>query len=257
MKFYAPMPRFVTGNDHHDLIRRLFRRSAAPGTQRIDLITTTKLRVSIVDCGKASSPIESEADTITHVLWQLDESVATITIGGDTWPIAPGDTAAVPTGDEWYLSPNQLTLQIARRSHELALPVAPHHGTESYSGHNRGTSYDLPASLALQRWKLTEPCTISTEDDLRPVPNVSSSGYSVAGELVPPSSRTSRADELPFYLSRHAAPDVVLVGLYNDLALQHHSEVELMPQGEVRVVRGDGPITLVPNGLSYALIIRT
>ncbi len=215
MKFYAPMPRFVASSDHHDLIRRLFRRSAPPGTQRIDLVTTMNLRVSIVDCGKTPTPIESEADTIIHVLWQLDESAATITIGGDTWPIAPGDTAAIPTGDEWYLSPNQLLIQIVRRSHELALPVAPNHGTESFTGHNRGTTYDLPASLALQRWKLTEPYTISTEDDL------------------------------------------VLVGLYNDLALQHHSEVELMPQGEVRVVRGDGPIMLVPNGLSYALIIRT
>ncbi|MCO5216824.1 MAG: hypothetical protein M9950_11820 [Thermomicrobiales bacterium] len=215
MKFYAPMPRFVVGSDHHDLIRRLFRRSAPPGTQRIDLITTTKLRVSIVDCGKASSPIESEADTIIHVLWQLDESAATITIGGDTWPIAPGDTAAIPTGDEWYLSPNQLMIQIVRRSHELALPVAPHHGMESFTGHNRGTTYDLPTQLSIQRWKLTEPLTVES------------------------------------------AQDQILIGLFNDLALQHHSEVELMPQGEVRVVRGDGPITLVPNGLSYALIIRT
>lgn len=210
MKFYAPIPRIVGGENHHDLIRRLFRRSATPGTQRIDLITTTNLRVSIIDCGNAPLPIESEADTIIHLLWQLDESVANITIGGDTWPIAPGDTAAIPGGDEWCLSPNQLTIQIVRRSHELALPIAPHHGTESFIGHNRRTSYD---PLALQRWKLTEPCTIPTEDDL------------------------------------------VLVGLHNDLALQHHSEIGLMPQGEVRVARGEGPITMVPNGLSYALTI--
>lgn len=214
MKFYSPMPRVVTGKDHHDLIRRLFRRSAPHGTQRIDLITTTTLRIAVIDSGAHPDPAESEGDSVVHVLWQMDEANATITIAGESWSIAPGDTAAIPTGDEWLLSPNQLAILVVRRSHKLTLPIAPHHGNEQFTGYNRVTTYGLPIPLAIQRRKVTVPHTMNSGGDL------------------------------------------ILIGLYNNLALQHRSEIELMPQGEVRVIRaGHDAVTIVPNGLTYILAV--
>lgn len=212
MKFYAPIPRAVTGINIHDLIRRLFRSSVEANTQRIDLITTTQLRVSMVDTGESPHDAIAEGDTTVHILWQMHESTASITVGGETSSIAPGDTATVPSGDEWRLSSHQLAVLIVRRIRSVALPYPPHHGSETFAGHNRRTTYDVPG---LVRWKLTEPLTLPARKQ-----------------------------------------DSVIISLYNDIALQHRSEVELMRQGNLRVIRaGEGEITIVPNGLTYILVI--
>lgn len=214
MKFYAPMPRYVQGESHGDLIRRLFRTSATTGTQRIDLITTTSLRVAVVESPEVTV---AEGDTVVHVLWQADEASASIMIAGEVAAIAPGDTAAIPAGDEWSLSPGQLAIVIVRRAQMLGLPILPHHGTEHFTGYNRATTYDLPAQQGMTRWKLTEPLTLPEADK-----------------------------------------DLVIISLYNTVALQHWSEVDMMQQGDVRVIRaGDGAITLIPNGLTYILIVST
>ncbi|MCA9832916.1 MAG: hypothetical protein KC435_03165 [Thermomicrobiales bacterium] len=213
MKFYAPMPRAVHGEGQSDLIRRLFRSIALSGTQRIDLITTTRLRVAVVESPGATI---AEGDTVVHVLWQADESHASITIGGESFSIAPGDTAAIPAGDEWLLSPEQLAIVVVRRTQELILPTPPHHGIESFVSYNRATAYNLPENQTITRWKLTEPLTLPASDQ-----------------------------------------DVIAISLYNTIALQHRSEVNLMHQGDVRVIRaGEGAVTLVPNGLTYVLLVR-
>lgn len=220
MRPYSPIPRFVRSTDHGRYIHRVLRKEIDPDVQRIDLITTTFLRVSIIDSGTSSVAEIAEGDTCVHVLWQAHEVGAEIDIEGERHPIAPGDTAWVPAGDAWWLSPNQVAIQISMRSHALALPIAPTHGEDRFVGHNRESQYPSPG-LSVCRWKLTEPLTISEPDR-----------------------------------------DVILIGLYNDIALQWEGGVSMLPQGEAVALRpapnirpGTGQITLVPNGLSYVLVI--
>ena len=213
MTISSPIPRYARGEGHLDLIRKLWRPTVPTGTQRIDLITTTQLRAAV-----AESPPEAtaEGDSLVHVLWQADEARASIAIAGESLAIAPGDTAAIPAGDAWQLSPGQLAIVVAQRARSLALPAPPHHGRERYEGFNRITSYDLPPSWGFRRWKLSTPATLSAREG-----------------------------------------DVAIIGLYNTIALQHQSGVDLVPQGEVRVIRQhDAHVTIVPNGLSYVLTIN-
>lgn len=212
MKPYAPIPRLVSGNDHRSLLGRVLKADVPADTMRIDAITTSFLRVSLIDTGATPEPVTAEGDTTLHILWQADESAARLEIEGESFPIAPGDTACVPHGDRWQISPHQLAVLVARRAANLALPVSPHHGEESFSSHNRCTSY---TQTSMQRWKLTEPLTLPTADK-----------------------------------------DVVIIGIYADIALQWSAGVDMLTQGSTRVIRpGTGEVILVPNGLSYVLVL--
>lgn len=209
---YSPIPRFVRGSDHAHLIQRLIRPEVVADIQRIDLITTTTFRLSLLDSGTNPSEQTAEGDTTLHVLWQAHEPDAWISISGEKLPIAPGDSVGVPAGDSWLLSPDQLVVSIARRSSAMVMPVGPTHGDDRFDGHNRETT---PARMGLARWKLTEPLTL--ED---------------------------------------SSADRILVSLFADIAVQHDGSVTMLRQGEASVIRpGTGRITLVPNGLSYVLVI--
>lgn len=212
MKPYSPIPRL----SHDSLIRRLLRKDVDADVQRIDLITTTQLRLSIVDSGHHPMEKMAEGDTCIHVLWQAQENHAYIEIGGETFAIAPGDFAWIPMGDSWRLSPNQLAILIARRANSLAVPIEPIHGDDRFDGHNRETIARAPSGFRISRWKLTEPLALAS--------------------------------------STH---DVILVSLYADLAIRFDGGISMLNQGEASVIRpGTGQFTLVPNGLSYALVIQ-
>jgi len=215
MKPYSPIPRIVAGTSHRQLIHRILRPDLPTDTQRIDLITTSSRRVSIVDSGDRPGERVAEGDTAVHVLWQPDQRDAVIEIGTDRYPIAPGDTALIPAGDSWQLSPNTLVTEIAVRGNSLALPVPPTHGDYHFSGHNRESRYPAMGSVRLSRWKLSENLRM-------PVP----------------------------------VTERILIGLYNDIAMQYPGGVSMLRKGETSVIRpATGEITLVPNGLSYVLVI--
>ena len=213
MKPFAPLPRIVTGSNHHQLIHRILRPDLPRETQRIDLVTTSRRRVSVIDTGKTPNPLLAEGDTAIHVLWQMDETGAVVRLDGIEYPIAPGDTVMVPGGDTWCLSSNTLAIVIAVRVHALTLPIPPTHGTEQFHGFNRETRYPGSGAIAFTRWKITQPLSID------------------AGE-----------------------PERIIIGLYRDIALQYAAGVGMLPVGTASVIRG-GQITLVPNGLSYVLVI--
>lgn len=209
---YSPIPRFVRGENHHGLIRRLIRPDVDADVSRIDLITTTFLRLSLLDTGSAPTEVMAEGDTVLQVLWQAYEPDAYVDVSGDRLPIAPGDSVAIPSGDTWLVSANQLLVSISRRESKLAVPLGPMHGPDEYVGHNRVTT---PEKMGIARWKLTEP-------------------------LKMPASET----------------DTILIGLHNDIAIQSQSGISMLNRGEASVIRPDvGQITLVPNGLSYVLMI--
>lgn len=212
---YSPIPRIVAGVSHRQLIHRILRPDLPADTQRIDLITTSNKRVSIVDSGTMPEERVAEGDTAVQVLWQQDEHDTAIVIGTDRYPIAPGDTAMIPAGDRWRLPPDTLVIVVAVRNHSLALPIPPTHGDYHFDGHNRESRYPGSPALHLSRWKITERLTVSA----------------------PQSER-------------------VLIGLYNDVAIQHAGGISMLRKGEASVIRpGSGGITLVPNGLSYVLVI--
>lgn len=212
MSPYSPIPRFVRRSGHTHLIHRLIRPDVDPETQRIDLITTTTFRLSLLDSGTVPVEQAAEGDTTLHVLWQSHEPDAWITISGERFPILPGDSVGIPAGDSWRLSPDQLVISITRRSSSMVMPIEPLHGADRFDGHNRETT---PAGMGLARWKLTEPLSLA-----------------------------------------NTAADQILVSLYADLAIQYDGGVVMLRQGEASVIRpGTGHITLVPNGLTYVLVI--
>lgn len=167
MKPYSPIPRFVPGGDHSSLISRVLRSDIDKDIQRLDLITTTQLRLSIIDSGVSPREQVAEGDTCVHLLYQADEADASISVGGDRQIIAPGDFAWIPAGDSWQLSPNQLAITISLRSNSLALPIDPTHGEYRFDGYNRETIAPSAAGISLSRWKITQPLTLPDSDQDR------------------------------------------------------------------------------------------
>ena len=160
MKPFTPLPRVVTGSHHRQLIHRVLRPDLPAHTHRIDLITTSQRRVSIIDSGEAPQKTVAEGDTAIHVLWQLDEAGATIWLNERETAIAPGDTVMVPGGDSWCLAANTLAILIAVRHRTLALPVMPTHGCEHFHGYSRETRYPASEAISFTRWKLTQTLTL-------------------------------------------------------------------------------------------------
>lgn len=157
MRPYAPIPRFVADDHHASLLQRLLLSDLPPTIRRIDFVTTSFLRASLVDTGLEPPIHTAEGDTELHVLWQPNDTPGWLEIEGDRHALVPGDTACIPQGEQWCVSPNQVLVQIVSRTRGLTLPVLPHHGMESFHGYNRLTRFE---SASIHRWKLTESLTL-------------------------------------------------------------------------------------------------
>lgn len=160
---YTPIPRVVSGDDTQMLMSKLAGMPWSAGTARVDLITTSRLRVSLIDTGTEPEPVRTEGDTIIHILAQAIEHDATITVDAESFPIAPGDTMTMPEGESWQLSPHQLAIVVVRRTRSLGVPIGPTHGQESYAGYNRRTAYPTGRGVNMVRWKLTQPWALTPE----------------------------------------------------------------------------------------------
>lgn len=185
--------------------------------ERVDLVRMPAFVVSITDTGSGDDAAWTpDGDLTIHVLWQQDEEDAAITAGDEFFPIAPGDTMTVPGGTPIRRTAGMLLAQIEATSRTLLGVIAPSHGEESYEGYNRRTDYETPEAFTLQRWKITQPLDI-------------------------PATGT------PFALIDLPAP----------LALVWSGGTDLIEPGECRVVEPQtGPLTLLSDGLGYALIVR-
>lgn len=105
-----------------------------------------------------------------HVLWVRDEASANATVespnGKATWPIAPGDSLRVPANGTLRATGGQLGILVTTPAQEAHIQVAaPTHGVDQFHGHNRRTTYALPADLAVHRWKITQPLDLFTHDE--------------------------------------------------------------------------------------------
>lgn len=180
------------------------------------------LEVRLVDTSSLEPEIgASSARVHWHLLWARDESSAAVTLSSDrkerTWPIAPGDTVSVPAGFRLAARGGHLALAISVRSDE-AIDVAPHppsHGTDFFAGHNRRTTIPVPGPVSLSRWKLTQPL------DVR----------------------------------EHHKGDLLLVVLAGEPAVLTGTTVLAPRRGEVVFVPADTSPQVLPNGLTYLLVM--
>lgn len=206
------------GTPSHRLLRGVMRMDlATPHVERVVLYRAAGWTVSLVDTGDGDATAWSpEGDTTLHILWQANEDDAWVVANGDHFPIAPGDTMSVPASAEIRLAAGMLLVRIGAGRRSLTHIIPPSHGRESFEGYNRRTHYETPEDFSLQRWKITQPLTIPPLDAL----------YAV-------------------------------IDLAEPLALAWPGGTDLIGRGECRVIPPDtGPVTLLPNGLGYALVIR-
>lgn len=213
-----PQSTFVPGTLGHDLLRRVLRvRSERALIERIVSLDRPGLRITLRDTGPEGTQIgEMDRHTAVHLLWALNDASATIHVADHTIPIAPGDTLLLPAGIAWRASSGLILCEVAGREATGAEITGPTHGDETFHGYNRQTRYPSPPGLAIERWKLTAP--LSLPDSATP--------YTVMDLLDP-------------------------------LALVWSGGTDLVGRGECRLIQpGTGSITLIPNGLGYALIVR-
>jgi hypothetical protein len=191
--------------------------------ERITLIDGPRWRIALRDTGPSGTPVAAtDRETALHVLWAKDDDAAALHIASREIAIAPGDTITLPVGIEWSAAPGMILCEIAgadvaaSRTAGGISMVAPTHGEETFHGYNRQTTYPSPPGLEIERWKITHP-------------------------LVLPDAKFSWA----------------VVDLTAPLAMIWPGGTDLIGRGECRVIPpGTGPITLLPDGLGYALIVR-
>lgn len=156
-----------------------------------------------------------------HVLWVRDEPSGSVTLSSasteHTWPIAPGDTVSIPPGYRLGATGGQLAVAIteARSATIERPPEPPSHGHDQFAGYNRHTTLTRSGSLALVRWKLTEPL------DIR----------------------------------QHHAGDLLLVILAGKPAILTGSTVIAPRRGRAVIAPERSEPRVLPNGLSYLLAV--
>jgi hypothetical protein len=215
-----PAWEIVPGTPSHRLIRGVLQARVEPShVQRVVLHRAPAWTISLVDSGDGHRIPRSGnegGDVTLQLLWSHDEDAASVTVEGTRYPIAPGDTMSVPGGREVRLAAGMLLVEVEASSRRLEAVLPPSHGVESFEGYNRRTDYDTPATFSLQRWKITQHLTFPASNG-------------------------------PFAIVDLAAP----------LALLWSGGTDLIGRGECRVIDPEtGAITLLPDGLGYALVVR-
>lgn len=212
-----PRPVVVGGDRSHRLIRGVLRMETTEAhIARVELCRGDLWTASIVDTGKVDTSGTVERDTTFHILWEADEDDAWIETNGIRHPIAPGDTMSVPAETEVRQAAGMLLVEVEATAASLDQVLPPSHGIETFEGYNRRTDYETPGAFSLERWKITQPMALPDAP-------------------------------APFALIDLAAP----------IAFAWPGGTDLVGRGECRVIEpGTGPITLLPDGLGYALIVR-
>lgn len=210
--------RIIPGGDGQDLLRRVLRfRSNLREIERVVLIDDDRWTISLRDTGlDGTEPQITGGDTAIHVLWQQDEDHAAIIVDEHRQPIVPGDTITIPAGMSWNVTTGMLLVQVSNASGSIENVIGPTHGEEIFHDYNRQTLCSTTAGFALERWKITQPLTLEASSN-------------------------------PF----------VVIDLIEPLALTWPGGTDLIERGTCRLIpSGLSPITLLPDGLGYALIIR-
>lgn len=211
------------GGIGHNLLRRVLRVEAGQiSISRMTLIDDPHWRIGLQDTGPNGTPVAvTDRETSIHVLWARDDDTAALHIASREIAIAPGDTITLPAGIAWGAAPGMILCNISGPGHDSREAssgpnmIAPTHGRETFHGYNRQTTYPSPSGLSIERWKITQPLV------------------------------------LPGATSPYA-----IIDLTEPLALMWPGGTDLIGRGQCRIIPpGIGPITLLPDGLGYALIV--
>lgn len=212
------------GSHGHDLLRRVLRVNANQRLiERIILIDDSAWSIALRDTGPNGTQVTTtERATAIHVLWARDDNAAALRIHDREMAIAPGDTITLPPGIPWSAAPGLILCEIGAAAAASGITddgmatIEATHGSETFHGYNRLTTYPSPPGLTIERWKITQPLTL-----------------------------------------QHASEPYVVIDLIDPLALVWRGGTDLIERGECRMIPpGTGPITLLPDGLGYALIVR-
>lgn len=213
----TPSRTIVPGGSGHTLLRRVMKvRTDVREIERIVLVDRPDLRITLRDTGPDGTPPETvTGDTAIHLLWALGDDTAHLTIGDRETPFAPGDLVLLPAGTTWHASSSLILCEIAGMATGQYRIEGPTHGTDTFHGYNRETTFPAPPGLAIARWKLTQPLALPAADHNRYV-----------------------------------------VNLTTPIALAWPAGTDLLGPGECRhLPPSTGPVTLIPDGLGYALIV--
>jgi hypothetical protein len=170
---------------------------------------------SIVDTGTEGACWQTAGENVIHILHAQDEVTCRVTVDGESMPILPGDSIAIGAKASVRLSPAILAFHISASRGRQLDPRSPSHGTEHFSGFNRQTAYPTDREIALERWKLTGPQRISTDN-------------------------------------RKA---LAIMVLYGNVSFIQCGSIETLDAGESIVAHGKGnDFEVVPDGLAYIAI---
>jgi hypothetical protein len=217
-----PKPVIIAGDHDHVLLRRVLRVNVRDRfIARLLLVDDETRSIALIDTGATGTTVSSaDHDTALHVLWARDEPNAAIVVDVlGRQPVAPGDTLAVAAGTSWAYGPGLVVCELAgrARSSSPGTAIGPTHGLESFHGYNRRTLCVITTGFSLERWKITHPLLV---------------------------------DRL--------AEDVAIVNLVEPMAMLWPGGTDLLGRGEIRLIpTGTERVTLLPDGLGYAVIIRS
>ena len=174
--------------------------------------------IALVDSGTGSGTTSRERYTALHILWARDEDTAAISVEGHgALPVAPGDTVALAPGTAWRYGSGLLVCEVQ------APQGSPCPGT-----HVVGPTHGIERFDGLNRQTL---CAI--------MPGLTLERWKITQPLSLPAG-------------------AAIVNLVDPLALVWSGGTDLIGRGELRVLpSGLDRITLLPDGLGYALVVRT
>lgn len=219
-----PVPSIVPGIHGQDLLRRVMGvRVDHDLIDQMMLLDRPGMKIALRDTGaQGIPPTTADRNVAIHFLWARNDAAAHVQVNGHQIPVAPGDTMTLVAGVCWLASAGMLICEIAGPDESASAPCestrvpGPSHGVETFHGHNRQTTYQSPAGLEIERWKITQPLTLA-------------------------------AFGQPY----------VIVDLVEPLALVWRGGTDIIHRGDCRIVPpGTGSVTLIPDGLGYALIVR-
>ena len=215
---FQPRPVVIPGQHEQQLLRRVLR--VATGTSciaRIVLVDDASRYVALVDSGPGEETVTSPRDTALHVVWAGDEAGAAI-------EVAVHGRLPVAPGD---------TLTVAAGvawTYGPGLIVCEAGGPATAAGTGRiaGPTHGVETFDGYNRRTL---CAIA--------PDFSLERWKITQPLA-------------------LAGDAVVVNLVEPMALIWHGGADLLGRGEARIVPpGVETVTLLPDGLGYALVLRS
>lgn len=214
-----PRPGIIPGDHNQILLRRVLRVDVPePFIARLVLLDEVVRSVALIDSGAGTGATQTSRDIALHVVWARDEANAWIEVEGKgRLSVAPGDTLTLASGTPCRPGPGLLLAEIGGPRDSPARPGAIVGPTH---GIERFAGYNRRTFCAITPGFALERWKVTQ----------------------------------PLTLPGHAA----IVNLVDPMALTWPGGTDLLRRGELRILPPSlDRVTLLPDGLGYALAIRS